>query len=212
MRVQIRGVFHATGGRMLFATGTKGGVWHKKLWGWNTTTFLELFCFLWFCPYYSASIMTNTEKSGKTIATPPRNGGGHAAPCSGAMWHAPTPAPKGSLSSVFIPAGRLGKDAPERRGLSGEWPYGIAKDLSETDHGLEPVLAPGGRADELEKPRPRGGQESPFPSPWMIPDRSSPSRVRFAAARPGRLRADPKDALLTRKKRGVGPWGARASG
>ncbi len=30
----------------------------------------------------------------------------------------------------------------------------------------------------------------PFPSPWMIPDRSSPSRVRFAASRPGPLRAD----------------------
>ena len=44
------GVFHATGGRMLFATGTKGGVWHKKLWGWNTTTFLKLFFFLWFAP------------------------------------------------------------------------------------------------------------------------------------------------------------------
>ena len=28
-------------------------------------------------------------------------------------------------------------------------------------------------------------------SPWMIPDRSSPSRVRFAASRPGWLRADP---------------------
>ena len=43
---------------------------------------------------------------------------------------------------------------------------------------------------------PRSGAESPaspipstaappFPSPWMIPDRSSPSRVRFAASRPG---------------------------
>jgi hypothetical protein len=35
---------------------------------------------------------------------------------------------------------------------------------------------------------------NPFPSPSIIPDRSSPSRVRFAArsARPGPLRADPK--------------------
>ena len=74
-----------------------------------------------------------------------------------ALWDMPLSGPRGSLSSVFIPAGRLGKDAPERRGLSGEWPYGIAEELSETDHGLEPVLAPGGRADELEKPRPRDG-------------------------------------------------------
>ena len=43
-----------------------------------------------------------------------------------------------------------------------------------------------------------------FPSPRMIPDRSSPSRVRFAASRPGRLRADPKDALFTREKGGSG--------
>ena len=35
-------------------------------------------------------------------------------------------------------------------------------------------------------------------------DRSSPSRVRFAASRPGRLRADPKNALLTRGKEGSG--------
>ena len=51
----------------------------------------------------------------------------------------------------------------------------------------------------------------PFPSRFIVPDRSSPSRVRFAASRPGRLRADPKDALLTRGKGGFGPWGARAS-
>ena len=38
----------------------------------------------------------------------------------------------------------------------------------------------------------RSRQEPPFPSYRMIPDRSSPSRVRFAASRPGRLRADPR--------------------
>ena len=48
--------------------------------------------------------------------------------------------------------------------------------------------------------------------PVIVSDRSSPSRVRFAASRPGRLRADPKDALLTREKGEGGPWGARASG
>ena len=51
---------------------------------------------------------------------------------------------------------------------------------------------------------------APFPSRRMIPDRSSPSRVRFAASRPRPLRADPKDALLTRGKGVDGPWGARA--
>ena len=48
MRGQIRGVFHVPKDRMLFVPGTKGGVEHKKPWGWNTTTFLEVFCFLWF--------------------------------------------------------------------------------------------------------------------------------------------------------------------
>ena len=41
----------------------------------------------------------------------------------------------------------------------------------------------------------RGGRKgtglgSPFPSSRMIPDRAAPSRVRFAASRPGPLRAD----------------------
>ena len=49
----------------------------------------------------------------------------------------------------------------------------------------------------------RGGARVPFPSPWMIPDRSSPSRVRFAASRPGRLRADPKGWRFTRGKGGT---------
>ena len=43
---------------------------------------------------------------------------------------------------------------------------------------------------------------TPFPSRFIVSDRSSPSRVRFAASRPGRLRSDPKDALLTRGKGG----------
>ena len=45
----------------------------------------------------------------------------------------------------------------------------------------------------------------PFPSPWMIPDRSSPSRVRFAAWRPGALRAD-----LERRAVHEGKGGGRA--
>ena len=56
-----------------------------------------------------------------------------------------------------------------------------------------------------------GLEKPPFPSRFIVSNRSSPSRVRFAASRPGRLRADPKDALLTRGKEGIGPWGARAS-
>ena len=52
---------------------------------------------------------------------------------------------------------------------------------------------------------PSGGlRNPPFPSRFIVSDRSSPSRVRFAASRPGWLRADPKDALLTRGKGGCG--------
>ena len=53
------------------------------------------------------------EKFEETIATPPKRGV-PTDPDSGAEWHASIPARRGSLSSVFIPAGRLGKDAPER--------------------------------------------------------------------------------------------------
>ena len=53
-----------------------------------------------------------------------------------------------------------------------------------------------------------GLEQPPFPSRFIVSDRSSPSRVRFAASRLGRLRADPKDALFTRGKGGFGPWGA----
>ena len=55
-----------------------------------------------------------------------------------------------------------------------------------------------------------GLEQPPFPSRFIVSDRSSPSRVRFAASRPGRLRADPKDALLTRGKGGAGRGVRRA--
>ena len=44
---------------------------------------------------------------------------------------------------------------------------------------------------------------APFsPSCRMISDRSSPSRVRFAASRPGPLRSDPKGWRFTRERGG----------
>ena len=51
--------------------------------------------------------------------------------------------------------------------------------------------------------------EPPFPSPWMIPDRSSPSRVRFAASRPGPLRADLGRRAVHEGKGGAGVWTGR---
>ena len=46
----------------------------------------------------------------------------------------------------------------------------------------------------------------PSPSRFIVSDRSSPSRVRFAASRPGRLRTDPKDALAYEGKGGGWTW------
>ena len=46
------------------------------------------------------------------------------------------------------------------------------------------------------------GKNPLSPRPGLIPDRSSPSRVRFAASRPGLLRADSKRWLFM-KERGV---------
>ena len=114
------------------------------------------------------------KKFEETIATPPKRGV-PTDPDSGALWHASIPARRGSLSSVFIPAGRLGKDAPEG------------------------ALKEGRRTYE------NGASWTLFPLPWMIPDRSSPSRVRFAASRPGLLRADPKGWLFMGKKGGLLP-------
>ena len=67
-----------------------------------------------------------------------------------------------------------------------------------------PLSRPHGVALVLIYPCGKAWKNSPFPSRFIVSDRSSPSRVRFAASRPGRLRADPKDALLTRGKGGAG--------
>ena len=140
-------------GAACFLPQDKRGVWHKKLWGVPAPHSLKSFVFRGL-PLLFGFHNDDTEKSGKTIATPPRNGGGMrprvAARC-GTPLHRP-------------PGGRY------RRYLS----------LRE------------------------GSEQTPFPSRFIVSDRSSPSRVRSAASRPGRLRSDPKDALLTRGKGGCG--------
>ena len=88
---------------------------------------------------------------------------------------------------------------------------GVMRPRTEVRCGI-PLSGPMGVALVLIYPCGKAWNSSPpFPSRFIVSDRSSPSRVRFAASRPGRLRADPKDALLTRGKGGCGPWGARAS-
>ena len=82
---------------------------------------------------------------------------------------------------------------PQNRGSCGPAQMAFGTCLCAGPHGVAHVLIyPCGKAQK----------QPPFPSRFIVSDRSSPSRVRFAASRPGRLRADPKDALLTRGKGG----------
>ena len=62
---EIGGVFDGTNNRLFFGTGTKGGVYQKKAWGCTSPTFLELFCFPVFTPYYADSIMTIQKNPGR---------------------------------------------------------------------------------------------------------------------------------------------------
>ena len=66
-----------------------------------------------------------------------------------------------------------------------------------------PLLRPHGVALVLIYPCGKAQKQPPFPSRFIVSDRSSPSRVRCAASRPGLLRSDPKDALLYEGKGGV---------
>ena len=86
MRGRIRGVFHAAGGRLIFAAGTKGGCGIKKRGGGTSTHSLNSFVFCGL-PLLFGFHNDDTEKSKKTIATPPETGF-PAVPCSGAMRHA----------------------------------------------------------------------------------------------------------------------------
>ena len=87
-----------------------------------------------------------------------------------------------------------GSDPPQNRG--------VMRPKVDARWGVPLLSAPWGRSRPHLSLR-EGLEKPPFPSRFIFPDRSSPSRVRFAASRPGRLRADPKDALLTRGKGGV---------
>ena len=121
------------------------------------------------------------KKFGETIATPLKGGF--------------LPAPIAALSGTPLsrpPGGRYRRYLSLREGSEKTPRSGGASRFAAS------LLSP------LNSLKSRGGQESPFPSPWMIPDRSSSSRVRFAASRPGLLRADPKGWLFMREKGGLG--------
>ena len=154
-------VFHATEGRMVFATRSEGGVWQDSGSRCGEAAFRYMPHSAVVIRCESACTLPMREKGGDESDPPPPQSGGACDPDSGTEWH------------------------------TAIRPHGVALVL----------IYPCGKA----------WNSPPFPSRLIVPDRSSPSRVRFAASRPGRLRADPKDALLTRGKGGCGPWGARAS-
>ena len=77
MRGQIRGVFHAPGGRLFCCPRDKGGVGGiKKRGGGAPPLSLNYFVVLGL-PLLFGFHNDDTEKSGKTIAPPPRNGGSY---------------------------------------------------------------------------------------------------------------------------------------
>ena len=150
MTGQIRGVFHAAGGRMLFAAGTKGGVFQEKAWGCSTPHSLNSFVFRGL-PLLFGFHNDDTEKSEGDDSDPPPKRGVPTGPDSGTVFHASI-RPQGVAIVGIYPCGKARKRRPGAARIKRRMAYGIAEELPETDHGLEPVLAPGGRADELENP------------------------------------------------------------
>ena len=110
MRGRIRGVFHAPGGRLFFAPGTKGGVFHKKAWGVPTPHSFKSFVF-YGLPLLFGFHNDDTEKSGETIATPPEKGGSYR-PRVAALWDRPLHRPQGVAIVGIYPCGKARKRRP----------------------------------------------------------------------------------------------------
>ena len=71
-----------------------------------------------------------------------------------------------------------------------------------------PLLGPIRVALVLIYPLREGSEKPPFPSRLIVPIGPSPSRVRFAASRPGRL--GPIEGMTVYEGKGGGPVGPRA--
>ena len=103
-----RGVFHATNDRLFFATRSEGGVWHDSGSRCGNDKLIYLTHYIVVITYYSASRVPNGRKRRGRERPPPQKAGGHAVPKRGALWHPSFRPHDWSLSSSFIPAGRLG--------------------------------------------------------------------------------------------------------
>ena len=99
---------------MVFVTGLEGGVsqnseprCHNSILPYLSHSSVVILC-------ESAPPCRTGEKEGDE-SDPPQKSGGHVTPDSGAESHASIRPHAGSLSSSFIPAGRLGTAPPEGR-------------------------------------------------------------------------------------------------
>ena len=156
--------------------GQKGGWGIKKREGGASQVSLNSFVFC------GLSLLigfprADTKKSGETIATPPKRG-------------VPTGPDSGPAGQSSI--------RPQGVAIVGIYPCGKAWKRRPGGGGA-------GRDMEPMKWRLRQWARIPFPLALDDSDRSSPSRVRFAASRPGLLRADPKGWLFMRGKGVDGP-------
>ena len=106
--------FVGTGDRMSNGTPTAGGVFQESLKRCSTTLFHYLSHSSWVAPDLIGLPRADPGKSGRTRATPTKSGGS-CGPDSGPVFHAPIRPHAGSLSSLLIPAGRLGSEALTRR-------------------------------------------------------------------------------------------------
>ena len=148
-------IFCATGGRMGFATRSEGGVWQDSGSRCGNATFLYLSHFFVVIPCESALPCRTGEKEGDE-SMPPQKSGGACDPDSGTEWHTAIRPHAGSLSSPFIPAGRLGNRPPGGALKEGRQTYELAR----AGPFFEGALAPARWPHELEKPDPgfgRGG-------------------------------------------------------
>ena len=89
-------------------------MWHDFSLRSTTATFVYLPHFAVVSHFETARTLRTREKGGGR-ERPPQKQGGHAVPHRWHLWHASVPAPMGSLTSSFIPAGRLRNSPQERR-------------------------------------------------------------------------------------------------
>ena len=105
-------VFLGTGGRMVFGTRSEGGVYQNLRLRYTAATFVYLSHSAVVIPCESARPLRTREKGGDE-SDPPQKAGGHVTLIA-VLSTIPLSGPMGSLSSSFIPAGRL-RTAPQER-------------------------------------------------------------------------------------------------